>query len=353
MRIAIYSNVHNARQGGGVLYIASLAAALAQSNAVELFFSGEIEQSELEQVLPVPLCGVRIGPVAASPRVPLFSEIKGLLTRTSYDRIVVQSTWIPRLKHARNTMLVCEFPLQKTLRLSERSRLRAVRTIIANSSFTADWIERRWGRKAEVLHPAIFPIVPLQKEPWILSVGRLLDGPRSKCQLEMIQMFRELLESGLRGWQLHIAGMVQDEDYSRRVRDMANGLPVVLHFNISRTELEELYGRASIFWHATGIQADPDTEPEYMEHFGIATAEAMTAGAVPLVINRGGQPEILGGSDCGILWNTFAECKAATWTLIHDQARLAQMSQRAVERANAFLFPSFVRRVTDIFEGRN
>lgn len=351
MRIAIYSNVHNARQGGGVLYIASLAAALAERHVVELYFSGKIERSELEQLLPVPLSGIRIDQAAAPPRAPLFSEIKGLLTRTDYDRIVVQSTRIPRLKHKRNTVLVCEFPLQKTLRLSERSRLRAVRSIIANSTFTASWIERRWGRKAEVLHPAVFPIAPLNKEPWILSVGRLLDGQRSKCQLEMIQMFRELVESGLRGWQLHIAGMVQDEDYGRRVREMADGLPVILHLDISRTELERLYGKASIFWHATGVQCNPETEPEYMEHFGIATAEAMTAGAVPLVINQGGQPEILGGSDCGILWNTFDECKEATWKLINDQARLTQMSQRAVERANAFLFPSFVRRVTEIFEG--
>jgi glycosyltransferase involved in cell wall biosynthesis len=167
----------------------------------------------------------------------------------------------------------------------------------------------------------------------------------------MVQMFRELVERGLTGWQLHIAGTVQDEEYGRRVREKAEGLPVVLHLDISRSELEKLYGKASIFWHAAGVQCDPEVEPECMEHFGIVTAEAMSAGAVPLVINRGGQPEILGISDCGVLWNNLEECKEATWQLVHDEARLNQMSSRAIQRAGAFQFQNFARRVTEIFEG--
>jgi len=351
MRVAVYTNVYSARQGGGVLYIASLAAALAQKNKVELFFPARINAAELDRLLPISLSGIQTDRVARPTGLTLFSEIKEILTNTKYDLIVTQSTQISRLQHAGQSVLVCEFPLQKTSRLSERGRLRVFRTIIANSSYTAGWIEKRWGRKAEVLHPPVFPMTPLRKEPWILSVGRLIDGKRSKCQLDMIRMFRELVEDGLTGWQLHIAGIVQDEEYGRRVREMAQGLPVVLHLNISRSELEQLYGKASIFWHAAGVQCDPEAEPECMEHFGIATAEAMSAGTVPLVINRGGQPEILGSSDSGMLWNTFEDCKDATWKLIHDQARLDQMSLRAVERASAFLFPSFARRVTEIFEG--
>ena len=351
MKIAVYTNVYSARQGGGVLYIASLAAALAQKHQVELFFPARINADELERLLPVSLLGVQTDRVAGPTGLSLFSEIKEILTNTKYDIVVTQSTQISRLQHAGKSALVCEFPLQKTSRLSERGRLRVVRSIIANSSFTAGWIERRWGRKAEVLYPAVFPVAPLTKEPWILAVGRFVSGRRSKCQLEMIQMFRELVAGGLTGWQLHIAGMAQDEEYCQRVREMADGLPIFLHFDISRTELEQLYGKSSLFWHAAGVQCDPETEPECMEHFGIATVEAMSAGTIPLVINRGGQPEIVGASDSGVLWNTFEECKDATWKLIHDQARMDQMSLRAVERASAFRFPSFARRVTEIFEG--
>lgn len=164
-------------------------------------------------------------------------------------------------------------------------------------------------------------------------------------------MFRELVESGLTGWEFHIAGTVQDEEYCHQVQKMAEGLPVVMHLDISRNELEQLYGKSSIFWHAAGVQCDPEAEPECMEHFGIATAEAMSAGAVPVVINRGGQPEIVGALESGILWNTFDECKDATWKLIEGQARLDEMSRRAIKRADAFSFQSFASRVTEIFEG--
>jgi glycosyltransferase involved in cell wall biosynthesis len=350
LKIAVYSNVSSSRQGGGVLYIASLAAALGQKHHVELFFRGNVEAAELEQTLPRALSGIKIGRLQTPARVPLLREIKEVLTNNKYDMVISQSTHIPRLHHRGNSVLLCEFPVQKDLRMSERARLGRIGSLVANSSFTAGWIERRWGRKAEVLHPAVFPIGRLSKQPWILAVGRLLSGKRSKCQLEMIQMFREMVAGGLQGWQLHIAGMVQDEDYGRRVREAAAGLPVVLHLDISRAALEELYGKASIFWHATGIQCDPESEPECMEHFGIATAEAMSAGAIPLVINRGGQPEIIGAPENGILWNTFEECKDETWKLTHDQARLDSMSGHAARRAEDFFFPSFTNRVTEIFE---
>jgi glycosyltransferase involved in cell wall biosynthesis len=167
----------------------------------------------------------------------------------------------------------------------------------------------------------------------------------------MIQMFRELIEAGLQGWQLHVAGIAQDEEYCRRVQEMARGLPVILHLDISRTELEYLYGKSALFWHASGVQCDPEKEPECLEHFGIATAEAMSAGSIPIVINLGGQPEIIGESDCGVLWNTFEECKEATWKLIHDPSRREQMSRRAIDRAKVFQFPNFAKRVEEIFEG--
>ncbi|HVQ39740.1 MAG TPA: glycosyltransferase family 4 protein [Pyrinomonadaceae bacterium] len=351
MKIAVYSNVSSARQGGGVLYIASLAAALAQKNEVELFFPTQIDNAELERLLPPSFAGIQTRQIDDQTRLSLVGEIKGVLSKTKYDLVVTQSTQISRLKHGAKSVLVCEFPLQKTARLSEKGRLRIFHKVIANSSFTSEWIHRRWGRKAEVLHPAVFQVAPLTKEPWILAVGRFVAGRRSKNQLEMVQMFRELVDAGLVGWQFHLAGTVQDEEYCERVRAMAEGLPVVLHLDISRSDLEQLYGQSSIFWHSAGAQCDPEAEPECMEHFGIATAEAMSAGAVPVVINRGGQPEILGASESGILWNTFDECKDETWKLIHDQARLGEMSRRAVERARAFSFPGFANRVTEIFEG--
>jgi glycosyltransferase involved in cell wall biosynthesis len=351
VKIAIYSNVFDAKAGGGVLYILSIASALAQSHDVNLFFPGQVNFDEIKSYLPVSVSRLHMENSRSLSSGSSVLEIRNALKNTKYDQVIVQSTHVPRLSRFRNSALVCEFPFQKEPPIVDRGRLATFRPIIANSEFTAKWIRRRWGREAQVLYPAIFPVTPLPKEPLILSVGRLMGGKRSKHQLEMIRMFRELMNAGLDGWELHIAGITEDEQYARCVSEAAEGLPVVLHFNISRRDLEQLYGRASLFWHATGASCDPDIEPDRMEHFGIATVEAMSAGSVPIVINRGGQPEIVGGLENGVLWNSFEECKSATSGLINDQIKREQMSRQAVERAKAFRFPNFARRLAEILEG--
>jgi glycosyltransferase involved in cell wall biosynthesis len=163
-------------------------------------------------------------------------------------------------------------------------------------------------------------------------------------------MFKELLGSGLKGWTLHLAGTVRAETYLEEAKRQAAGLPVEFHIDASRKELEEIYGRSSIYWHATGAGADPELEPESMEHFGISTGEAMSAGCVPVVINRGGQPEITGSGGAGILWDSFDECIRETLKLAQDQSRLKEMSSSAIERAKLFSFPVFARRTKEIFD---
>ena len=81
--------------------------------------------------------------------------------------------------------------------------------------------------------------------------------------------------------------------YLDQIRAAAEGLPVVLHPDATGAELRALYGRASIFWHAAGLGEDTERHPDRYEHFGITTVEAMSAGAVPVVIDAAGQVEIV------------------------------------------------------------
>ena len=53
------------------------------------------------------------------------------------------------------------------------------------------------------------------------------------------------------------------------------------------------YKLAKIYWHASGFGEDLETHPEKAEHFGITTVEAMINGLVPIVIDAGGQKEIV------------------------------------------------------------
>ncbi len=61
-----------------------------------------------------------------------------------------------------------------------------------------------------------------------------------------------------------------------------------------------------------------------MEHFGITTGEAMSAGCVPVVINKGGQPEIVRDGVDGFVWNDSRELKEITLKLITDEYLLKE-----------------------------
>jgi glycosyltransferase involved in cell wall biosynthesis len=341
MTTLIYSNVSDPCQGGGLPYILAIAAALSESDEVRVLFPSALDPREVRRLFPIPLNGLSL---EEAPRASLLREIGGFFRR----RVLVQATEVPRLRGGWNTYLVCEFPFQRRLGTGSRLRLPLLRGIVANSAYTARWIEKRWGRPARVLHPPVFPIPMREKRPWIAAVGRFAGGGRSKRQVEMIEVFRNLIEQGLAGWELHLVGTVQDRESVHQAMATAQGLPVVFHLDCPRSELEEVCGAASLFWHFTGLGEDPEATPERMEHFGIATVEAMSAGAVPVVVSRGGQPEIV-EEGAGMLWETLEECAGLTLRLCRDEALRARLSEGARRRAEHFAFPSFAARARELF----
>ncbi|MES1242679.1 MAG: glycosyltransferase [Acidobacteriota bacterium] len=347
MTTVVYSNVTDPRQGGGLPYALGIAAALAVEDEVRVRFPAALRTDLAKRLFPVPLDGLTL---EADPRrSSLGRELSDVLSGFGHRRVVVQATEVPRLRGLRNAHLVCEFPFQTRLGPGSRLRLALFRSVVANSAYTARWIERRWGRPARVLHPPVFPVPAHEKKPWIVALGRFAAGNRSKRQLEMVGVFRGLVERGLDDWELHLIGTGQDPETVRRVVDAARGLPVVVHLDASRQELEEVCGAASVFWHFAGALENPETAPERMEHFGIATVEAMSAGAVPVVVARGGQPEIVTGGS-GLLWETFEECADQTWRLCHDEALRVRLCEAARRRAADFAFPAFAAKAREVFE---
>jgi glycosyltransferase involved in cell wall biosynthesis len=94
---------------------------------------------------------------------------------------------------------------------------------------------------------------------------------------------------------------------------------------------------------------DENQHPERMEHFGITTAEAMSAGCVPVVINKGGQTEIVRHGVDGFLWNTVQELKEYTVRLINDNALQGKMGEESVARSQDFSMEKFEQRVKQVF----
>jgi glycosyltransferase involved in cell wall biosynthesis len=222
--------------------------------------------------------------------------------------------------------------------------------ILANSAYTQRWIERMWDRPSDVLHPPVTPMPAQGKAPIVLSVGRFfLPGTgHNKKQAEMVAAFRRLRERGAaEGWEYHLAGGCAPEHrpYLDEIDRAADGLPVVLHPDASGAELRELYGRASIFWHAAGLGEDPERHPDRFEHFGITTVEAMSAGAVPVVIDAAGQVEIVEHGVSGYRFAGLDGLVAHTEHLVADPAWRAQMASAAQRQARSFGWDAFVERV--------
>jgi len=227
--------------------------------------------------------------------------------------------------------------------------------VVANSAFTQHWIQQWWGSPSVVLYPPVVMQQRAEKAPIILNVGRFFDARsgHSKKQLELVQAFRVLVDEHggpggvAEGWELHLVGGCSDRDrpYLDQVVAAAEGLPVHLHVDAPGEEVRDLYGRASIYWHATGLGEDAEKAPDRLEHFGIATVEAMSGGAVPVVIGLAGQLEVLDDGVEGHHWRTREQLVDRTVELIADPDRRAQMSAAAEHRAQEFGVPAFAGRL--------
>jgi glycosyltransferase involved in cell wall biosynthesis len=182
----------------------------------------------------------------------------------------------------------------------------------------------------------------------ILSVGRYTPSHTidSKKQLELTKTFMEMDEGLRAGWQFCCAGRVSDVPVDREYYEAVrrHGGPSALALaDVTREELNRLLGRAAIFWHATGLGTDPDTEPHASEHFGISTVEAMASGCVPLLINRGGMTELVQHGVNGFLWNDLAELKDFTTLLIKNEPLRRQLSEAARQRGQHFSQARFLQ----------
>jgi glycosyltransferase involved in cell wall biosynthesis len=229
--------------------------------------------------------------------------------------------------------------------------------VVANSSFTRQWIQRLWGIDAGVLYP---PVVMRpsshEKRHRILSVGRFFASEygHSKRQLEMVQAFRTLHNKGAaKGWELHLVGGcdAQNRGYATEVRRAAQGLPVTVWFNATGAELAELLATSSVYWHAGGLGQDPQRYPDRFEHFGIAVVEAMSAGLVPVVFGAAGPAEIVRDDVDGRWFRDLPGLVAVTEQLLSNELERARLAAAATKRAADFALPAFRRRLDELLTG--
>ncbi|PYS81532.1 MAG: hypothetical protein DMF67_16315 [Acidobacteria bacterium] len=391
IKIGIY-NLHMQAKGGGEKRTLALAEHLSRSHRVWLFVKEPPDVAALESYFGVDLSRVSFVILnkerrrAARPRSArwdaLSTSFEHCLRIKSFKLdVFINNSHCSNLPcPAPRGIYMCMFPYTHPTsswnlprrayrsfvdRVAERvlgcrvsDFISSYSAITANSRFTAEWVEKMWGLPAEVVYSVCDSMgPPAEKGKIILNVGRFLAGDAGdlyKRQDVLLDAFSRLTDIQRDGWQLHFAGSAARDAGSRalaeRLKNAARGLPVFFHFDAGLDALRDLYRHASLYWHATGHGFPAREHPLLQEHFGVTTVEAMSAGAVPVVINSGGQREIVTHAADGFLWDEPAALARQTVRLIEDPSLLMRMSRQAVLSSAKFSRAAFNERVDAVIE---
>lgn len=344
MKIGFY-NPYFDGLGGGERYTLTLAGHWSLSHDVSLFWNDSSIIEKSERRFGLDLSRVKVVPNIFFGKNVLFKAIK----TKEYDLIFFLSDGSIPFSLAKYNILHFQVPFSavRTTKL-HMSRMNAV---VCNSRFTKNNLDRKLREKAIVMYPPIdrIPSSNVEKSKIILSIGRFTSVHTAKKQAELIDAFIRI-ESKLKGWRLVLAGGLLDSDreYFASLVKRAKEHAIDLRPNISHSEIIKLYQQASVYWHAAGFG---ESEPQYMEHFGISTVEAMSAGAVPIVYKGGGQVEIVRDNENGFLWKTLEELCEKMLSIIKDDACFTTLAQNAIETSQRYTTKVFTDAFDKLLDG--
>lgn len=334
--------------GGGERYMLTLASHLAKNHLVDIFWDDPNIKPPLSRFLKIDLTKTNF-------IKNIFKEnlSKKIFSSIGYNLIFVLSDGSIPLTFAPKNILHFQVPFNVSSRnLKNKLKLKKYNYVVCNSYFTKGFIDKSYGVESKVIYPPVDlkAIKPAEKEKLILSVGRFSPNQlHPKKQEILIEVFKELVKT-TKGWRLILAGQAkkEDEKYLRDLKKTCRGFAVTVKENIPPEDLRKLYSKAAIYWHATGFGEDESKNPEKMEHFGISTAEAQAAGAVPVTIAKGGQKEIVQEGKNGLLWTTKAQLFDQTTRLINSQDLMQKLSLSAIKSCKKFDIEKFLRQYEEI-----
>jgi glycosyltransferase involved in cell wall biosynthesis len=260
---------------------------------------------------------------------------------------------IPLLR-ARKNIIHFQVPFINVNGSSLMNRMKMIRInhVVCNSKFTQKYINDEFGVRSDVLYPpvSVKQFKPKRKENLILNVGRFSQLKQAKRQDILVDSFKKLYKSGVRDWELILAGGTEigSKDYLIKLRNSAKGYPIRILESPSFSQIKELYGQAKIFWSASGYGVEEEKQPEKVEHFGITVVEAMASKAIPVVYNAGGHKEIVKNKDNGFLWNDTRNLLLTTKKIINDKSVTKEVANNALRDSKMYSYERFEKKLQEI-----
>jgi glycosyltransferase involved in cell wall biosynthesis len=351
MKVGIY-DLYLDTAGGGERYCLTLAETLLKNGwEVDIFWPTKEILPRLQSKFRLEIEKANFVNYSLRQR----SIIQRRRFEKDYDLLFYVSDGSLPFMFGKKNWLHFQVPFKKVLQADVVSKLKIkkIDKIICNSLFTKKVIDARLKVDSLVVYPPvdIAPLKPQKKENLILSVGRFSQLLQGKKQDVLVNAFKKIIDKKtLPGWKLILAGgsEVGGKDFVNELKEMSRGYPIEIKENLSFGELLRIYGKAKIFWTASGYGIDEVTEPEKVEHFGITTVEAMAAGAVPIVSNKGGQKEIVTQDENGYLWLEEEELIDFTLAAAHDSKKMTRLVENAMLRSKAFSKEKFAESILNL-----
>lgn len=344
MKIGLY-NPYFDSFGGGERYMLTLGEHWSKLHHVSIFWDDDIVIDESQKRFKLDLSRIAVVPNVFRNG----SLIKKMMVSASYDCIVFLSDGSIPMSLAKYNVLHFQVPFSKIPMSSwKRSRYQY---IVCNSMFTKNNIDPSLKIPTKVIYPPVAhdEFYSEKKENVIISVGRFNGHYNVKKQDVLIDVFLHLLKSKkLVEWKLILAGgmLPTDVGYVNKLKEMGKGFPIEIVPNAPFSKIQSLYAISRLYWHGAGFA---ETKPEYMEHFGISTVEAMASGCIPVVFAGGGQTEIVTDKVTGYTWKTKKELADKTMIAIRDGRTMSnKITQRAKDFSKNIFNHSFDNLLTSL-----
>jgi glycosyltransferase involved in cell wall biosynthesis len=219
--------------------------------------------------------------------------------------------------------------------------------VFANSTITSIYAKKTWGINAPILYPPVFTPRSIKvgpdttKKNLIVSLGVMSPGKYHGTVIDAFAMVKRRINNV----KLIIMGSLVDKNYYNHllrkinIYNLKNNVYILT--DVSEEKKWAILSQAKIIVHA-----------KRFEPFGIAVAEGMVAGAIPVVykgLSSGPWIDIIDKGKYGVGFRTTEELAEAIEHVINTKRELLQV--KALERSRTFLMNVFEKRFMELIEG--